>query len=93
MILGNPELPNKQSRIAILHALANVEQWAIDTALDNIARFHAYIPNHRVHEGDVEAPDNPVSHLTEIEMPKEYFDDFIRMAAEEAKVCTLALAS
>ncbi|GJJ72007.1 hypothetical protein EMPS_04364 [Entomortierella parvispora] len=30
------------SRIAILHALANVEQWAIDTALDNMARFGYY---------------------------------------------------
>ncbi|KAJ3254814.1 hypothetical protein HK103_006804 [Boothiomyces macroporosus] len=28
-----------QSRIAILHALANVEQWAIDLAWDIIARF------------------------------------------------------
>ncbi|KAJ9048960.1 hypothetical protein DSO57_1029435 [Entomophthora muscae] len=27
------------SRITILHALANVEQWAIDTAWDNIVRF------------------------------------------------------
>lgn len=29
----------QSSRITILHALANVEQWAIDTAWDNIVRF------------------------------------------------------
>ncbi|TPX70425.1 hypothetical protein SpCBS45565_g01762 [Spizellomyces sp. 'palustris'] len=31
-----------ESRIAILHALANVEQWAIDLAWDIIARFAGY---------------------------------------------------
>ncbi|RUS31099.1 hypothetical protein BC938DRAFT_478457 [Jimgerdemannia flammicorona] len=86
-----------QSRVAILHALANVEQWAIDTALDNMARFRAYVPNRCVHEDDpepgaaaVERNDPGVAggratHAEEIEMPKAFFDDFVRMAAEEAK--------
>ncbi|KAI8849407.1 hypothetical protein BC829DRAFT_416855 [Chytridium lagenaria] len=32
-------LRNQESRIAILHSLANIEQWAIDLAFDIIARF------------------------------------------------------
>lgn len=34
-----PPSHNKESRIAILHALANIEQWAIDLAWDLISRF------------------------------------------------------
>lgn len=54
-------------RIAILHSLANVEQWAIDLAWDLIARFaHCLVgPN-------------------EIPLPRYFFDDFIRVAYEEA---------
>ncbi|KAJ1975562.1 hypothetical protein H4R35_003092 [Dimargaris xerosporica] len=59
-----------QSRINILHSLANIEQWAIDTALDNIVRF---------------AQVSLDSSRPAVSMPKAFFDDFVRMAAEEAK--------
>ncbi|KAJ3417619.1 hypothetical protein HDV05_000076 [Chytridiales sp. JEL 0842] len=32
----------EESRIAILHSLANIEQWAIDLAFDIIARFSSF---------------------------------------------------
>lgn len=31
---------NIESRIRLLHALANIELWAIDLAIDHVARFH-----------------------------------------------------
>ena len=31
---------NVESRIRLLHALANIELWAIDLAVDHVARFH-----------------------------------------------------
>ncbi|KAJ3001038.1 hypothetical protein HKX48_003160, partial [Thoreauomyces humboldtii] len=52
-----------QSRLAILHSLANVEQWAVDLAWDVIARFHDHTPD----------------------LPTPFFDDFVRVASEEAK--------
>ncbi|KAJ1906511.1 hypothetical protein IWQ60_012065 [Tieghemiomyces parasiticus] len=72
-----------RSRIAILHSLANVEQWAIDTAVDTIVRF-----------GSVGAPVEPpcsalLEHTTAPAaaqpLPRTFYDDFVRMAAEEAK--------
>ena len=54
------------SRIAMLHSLANIEQWAIDLAWDIIARFSTVKINNKP-------------------LPKEFFDDFVRVAAEEAK--------
>jgi uncharacterized ferritin-like protein (DUF455 family)/nitrite reductase/ring-hydroxylating ferredoxin subunit len=58
-----------QSRIAILHSLANVEQWAIDLAWDIIARYSSTIYTQC-----------GVSHT----IPKEFYNDFVRVAAEEA---------
>ncbi|KAJ3306824.1 hypothetical protein HDV03_003861 [Kappamyces sp. JEL0829] len=63
---------SEASRIAILHALANVEQWAIDLALDMIARFHQTV----IVDQDGNA--HPV------EEQREFFTDFVRMAGEEA---------
>ncbi|KAJ1987254.1 hypothetical protein H4R33_002943 [Dimargaris cristalligena] len=65
-----------QSRIAILHSLSNIEQWAIDTALDNIVRFKSSNPP----RGDQPNPSGE-----DCLMPRSFFDDFVRMAAEEAK--------
>ncbi|KAJ3051655.1 hypothetical protein HK097_007332 [Rhizophlyctis rosea] len=56
-----------ESRIAILHSLANIEQWAIDLAWDIIARF---------------AP-SPSS--TSPPLPRDFYTDFIKVAADEAK--------
>ncbi|KAI9193662.1 uncharacterized protein BJ171DRAFT_524746 [Polychytrium aggregatum] len=60
-----------ESRIAILHSLANIEQWAIDLAWDIIARFSSTSvvdSTGRVHT-----------------LPREFFTDFVRVAGEEAK--------
>ncbi|KAL5020070.1 hypothetical protein ScPMuIL_002962 [Solemya velum] len=54
------------SRITNLHALANIEQWAIDLAWDIIARF----------SGDSVAGQP---------LPKTFFDDFVKVACDEAK--------
>lgn len=64
-------------------ALANVEQWAIDTALDNMARFGYYtqatagtaLKNQIENEED-----------KEFVMPNRFFDDFMQMACDESKV-------
>ena len=58
----------KASRIALLHSLANIEQWAIDLSWDIISRF-----------SHIEFPDKS-------KLPKEFFDDFIKVASDEAKV-------
>ncbi|KAF9998406.1 hypothetical protein BGZ80_005357 [Entomortierella chlamydospora] len=70
------------SRIAILHALANVEQWAIDTALDNMARFGYYT---QATAGT--ALKGQIENEQEIEfvMPNRFFDDFMQMACDESK--------
>ncbi|KAF9126165.1 hypothetical protein BGW39_006826 [Mortierella sp. 14UC] len=63
-------------------SLANVEQWAIDTALDNMARFGYYtqatagtaLKNQIENEED-----------KEFVMPNRFFDDFMQMACDESK--------
>ncbi len=56
------------SRIALLHSLANIEQWAIDLSWDIIARF-----------ANTEFSDKT-------KLPKEFIDDFVKVATDEAKV-------
>ena len=56
------------SRVALLHSLANIEQWAIDLSWDIIARF-----------GSVQFQDGT-------KLPNQFFDDFIKVACDEAKV-------
>jgi uncharacterized ferritin-like protein (DUF455 family)/nitrite reductase/ring-hydroxylating ferredoxin subunit len=53
-----------ESRIAIIHALANIEQWAIDLGWDIIVRFGEF-------------------------MPKEFSQEFMKLAADEARHFTL----
>ncbi|XP_038044262.1 uncharacterized protein HI_0077-like [Patiria miniata] len=55
------------NRIASLHSLANIEQWAIDLSWDIIARF----ADTRMGDGSP--------------LPKEFFDDFVKVAGDEAK--------
>ncbi|KAF9398304.1 hypothetical protein BGX21_007967 [Mortierella sp. AD011] len=63
-------------------ALANVEQWAIDTALDNMARFGYYT---QATAGT--ALKGQIENEQEIEfvMPDRFFDDFVQMACDESK--------
>ena len=56
------------SRVALIHSLANIEQWAIDLSWDVICRFSS-----------LEYPDKTV-------LPKAFFDDFVQVACDEAKV-------
>lgn len=58
---------NVKSRIAILHSLANIEQWAIDLALDICARFSTF-------ETD-----------TGKSLPRQFFEDWLKVANDEAK--------
>ncbi|XP_073762367.1 uncharacterized protein isoform X3 [Danio rerio] len=55
------------SRIALLHSLANIEQWAIDLSWDVIARFSTF----RLSTGEP--------------LPHQFFDDFVKVAGDEAK--------
>ncbi|KAI8923700.1 hypothetical protein BC831DRAFT_428664 [Entophlyctis helioformis] len=61
-----------ESRIAILHSLANIEQWAIDLAWDIIARFASVT---------VVDPTTGETHG----LPRAFFTDFVRVASEEAR--------
>ncbi len=58
----------KASRIALLHSLANIEQWAIDLSWDIISRFCS-----------IKYPDGS-------KLPRKFYDDFIQVACDEAKV-------
>ncbi|KAL2915096.1 hypothetical protein HK105_205420 [Polyrhizophydium stewartii] len=60
-----------ESRIAILHSLANIEQWAIDLAWDIIARFATCVAVDP--ESGSEEP-----------LPWGFFSDFVRVASDEA---------
>ncbi|KAM4602618.1 uncharacterized protein ACJ7VT_019236 isoform 2-T3 [Polymixia lowei] len=55
------------SRLALLHSLANIEQWAIDLSWDIIARFSA------------------VRLQTGAALPRQFFNDFVKVAGDEAK--------
>ncbi|XP_063781690.1 uncharacterized protein LOC134931848 isoform X2 [Pseudophryne corroboree] len=66
-ILCTPNPEEKASRIALLHSLANIEQWAIDLSWDIIARFAGF----QLQTGE--------------KLPKEFFSDFVKVAADEAK--------
>ncbi|KAK6476841.1 hypothetical protein HHUSO_G23345 [Huso huso] len=55
------------SRIALLHSLANIEQWAIDLSWDIIVRFATVRLQNRE------------------QLPREFFNDFVKVAGDEAK--------
>ncbi|EPS34326.1 hypothetical protein POX_a00702 [Penicillium oxalicum] len=58
-----------KSRIAMLHALANIELWAIDLAIDICVRFSTFKT----------VGDDPQ------ELPRAYFHDWLKVARDEAK--------
>ncbi|GAA5830331.1 hypothetical protein JCM11251_001310 [Rhodosporidiobolus azoricus] len=65
-----------QSRIKLLHSLATIEQWAIDLAVDHIARFWDW------RLGDREGKKGK-------KMGWEFVSDFLKVAEDEAKYFTL----
>ncbi|GAC92894.1 hypothetical protein PHSY_000453 [Pseudozyma hubeiensis SY62] len=68
----------EKSRIAILHSLANIEQWAIDLAWDIIARAPQLCA--RFFDGDDADAEGPTR-----KMPLQFFSDFVKVAEDEAK--------
>ncbi|GAA5996598.1 hypothetical protein JCM5350_006757 [Sporobolomyces pararoseus] len=66
-----------QSRIKLLHALAAIEQWAIDLAIDCISRFHDW------KLGTMEGKKGNKR------LPWSHFSDFLKIAEDEAKHFTL----
>ncbi|XP_033725016.1 uncharacterized protein HI_0077-like [Pecten maximus] len=68
----------QSSRISNLHSLANIEQWAIDLSWDIVARFRCLASSN--HTETDHTPDGQGQQL-----PKEFFDDFVKVACDEAK--------
>lgn len=67
-----------RSRIHMLHALANIELWAIDLALDIFVRFATF---RTTAAGGADEPGE--------QFPRAFFHDFLKVAADEAKHFTL----
>ncbi|EAW12082.1 Rieske [2Fe-2S] domain protein [Aspergillus clavatus NRRL 1] len=61
-----------KSRIAMLHALANIELWAIDLAIDICIRFAQF-------------QTRPQPGGAPRELPRTYFHDWLKVANDEAK--------
>lgn len=61
-----------KSRVMMLHNLANIEQWAIDLAIDICVRFATFQTN---------APDKALSR----ELPRTFYYDWLKVANDEAK--------
>ncbi|RAH51208.1 Rieske [2Fe-2S] domain protein [Aspergillus brunneoviolaceus CBS 621.78] len=59
----------QKSRIMMLHALANIEQWAIDLAVDICVRFAAFRTTATEPRG----------------LPRAFFHDWLKVANDEAK--------
>lgn len=64
----------------MLHALANIELWAIDLAVDHIARFYDW------RLGDLEGKKGK-------KMGWEFVADFLKVAEDEAKCVKLSIES
>ncbi|KAI0129170.1 hypothetical protein BJ170DRAFT_579252 [Xylariales sp. AK1849] len=68
-----------KSRIAMIHALANIEQWAIDLAIDICIRFATF---------QTIAPDQSLSR----QLPRTFYYDWLKVANDEAKHFSLLRA-
>ncbi|KAI1359063.1 hypothetical protein F5Y08DRAFT_91922 [Xylaria arbuscula] len=68
-----------KSRIAMLHALANIEQWAIDLAIDICVRFATF---------QTTATTGSVSQ----NLPRTFYYDWLKVANDEAKHFSLLRA-
>ncbi|KAI1101624.1 DUF455-domain-containing protein [Jackrogersella minutella] len=70
---------NLKSRIMMLHALANIEQWAIDLAIDIMVRFASF---------HTSTDENNTSQ----QLPRTFFYDWLKVANDEAKHFSLLRA-
>ncbi|CAJ2509445.1 Uu.00g144710.m01.CDS01 [Anthostomella pinea] len=68
-----------KSRITILHALANIEQWAIDLAIDICVRFATFQTT------------VPTTDLSQ-QLPRTFYYDWLKVANDEAKHFSLLRA-
>ncbi|KAI3317275.1 beta-1,4-xylosidase [Xylariaceae sp. AK1471] len=68
-----------KSRITMLHALANIEQWAIDLAIDICVRFATF---------ETTATDDSLSQ----NLPRAFYYDWLKVANDEAKHFSLLRA-
>ncbi|KAI0160175.1 beta-1,4-xylosidase [Xylariaceae sp. FL1272] len=68
-----------KSRITMLHALANIEQWAIDLAIDICVRFASF--------STIASKHSPSRTL-----PRTFFYDWLKVANDEAKHFSLLRA-
>ena len=66
-----------RSRIAIIHALANIEQWAIDLAIDICVRFATFQTIALTSGGGPARQPLP--------LPRTFFYDWLKVANDEAK--------
>lgn len=66
-------------RLGMLHALANIESWAMDLGMDIMLRFAAV---------SVPSADKPAE-SEEDYLPREYFADFLKLVDDEAKHFTM----
>lgn len=84
--LVHPAKVKTGSRKATVHALVHAESVAVDLAWDIIARFGWSPGTWGVEQGDLPAPaPAPAAALGEAGMlPREFFDDWVRVAGEEA---------
>ncbi|KAI1808726.1 Rieske [2Fe-2S] domain protein [Daldinia bambusicola] len=71
---------NLKNRIMMLHALANIEQWAIDLAIDIMIRFASFRTTAR------DGNDHPRP------LPRTFFYDWLKVANDEAKHFSLLRA-
>ncbi|KAI1152473.1 hypothetical protein F4825DRAFT_307906 [Nemania diffusa] len=68
-----------KSRVTMLHALANIEQWAIDLAIDICVRFATF---------QTTAPADSISQ----HLPRTFYYDWLKVANDEAKHFSLLRA-
>ena len=77
----------ERSRIALLHALANIEQWAIDLAWEYVRRSRSILaraPRLSATAARTDAQPTPKPTL-----PTQFYSDFLKVALDEAKHFTL----
>ncbi|XP_069101791.1 uncharacterized protein [Argopecten irradians] len=69
----------QSSRISNLHSLANIEQWAIDLSWDIVSRFRDLSTHTDTGQTD------QIPGIQGQQLPKAFFDDFVKVACDEAK--------
>lgn len=91
VLLPANEMPKRRkagsdkSKVALLHAIAHIELNAIDLAWDIIARFSHFSSQNADGSTCVNLVDARDNHASEFALPKEFYDDWAKVADDEAK--------